>query len=137
MTIAPQTQNLMRLLSQVILADGHIHKTEIQALVVSVTTLGLTDENGHALTPSTIQNWFEGYLDELNAKWSTAPKDVTLTKLILSLADWPQKQAVVDALEMISLSDANYHGSEKRLISLVKTFWQYDGLDAPGARIKD
>ena len=137
MTIAPQTQNLMRLLSQVILADGHIHKTELQALVTSVTKLGLNDENGHALTPAIIQSWFEGYLDELNATWSTAPKDVTLTTLILSLAEWPEKQAVVDALEMISLSDADYHSEEKRLISLVKTFWQYDGLDAPGARIKD
>jgi hypothetical protein len=135
MTIAPQTQNLMRLLSQVILADGHIHKTELQALVTSVNKLGLSDENGHALSPATIQKWFEGYLDELNATWSTAPKDVTLTTLILSLAEWPEKQAVVDALEMISLSDADYHSEEKRLISLVKTFWQYDGLDAPGSRI--
>lgn len=135
MMIPAQTQTLMRLLSQVILADGHIHKTEIQALEQSVIALKLKDAEGHALTPARVRSWFEDYLQELNVQWSTEPKDITLTKLILSLADWPDKQAVVDALESISLADADYHSAEKRLISVVKTFWQYDGLDAPGSTI--
>jgi len=56
-------------------------------------------------------------------------------QLILSLAEWPNKQAVVDVLEDISLADADLHREEKLLISIVRAYWQYDGLDAPGARI--
>ena len=135
MTIDTETKKLMQLLAQVILADGHIHKTEIDALVRAASVLELKDMSAHLLTPEKIRSWFDEYLLELNETWSTAPKDVTLTRLILSLADWPDKQAVVDALQDISLADADYHRNEKRLISIVKTFWQYDGLDAPGSTI--
>jgi len=97
MSIPAETQKMMRLLSQVILADGHIYATEIQALALGAVQLDLKDEAGHV---------------------------------------WPDKQSVVDVLENISLADANLHREEKLLISIVKAYWQYDGLDAPGARIE-
>lgn len=135
MTIPDNTQNLLRLLSRVILADGHILDTEINALVKSVSDLALTDDAGNLLSTDIIRDWFKGYLDELNANDSREPDDVAITRLILSLAEWPDKQAVVDALESISLSDAEFHIEEKLLISIVQSFWQFEGLDAPGATI--
>ena len=127
---------MLQLLSQVILADGHIHKTELEALIQGVQDLGLEDETGDALTPHGITKWFNGYLETLNTTWLKTPKDVELTRLILSLAEWPDKQSVVDALEKISLADNEFHAKEKTLISIVKTYWQYDGLDAPGSKIE-
>lgn len=136
MSIPAETQKMMRLLSQVILADDHIYATEIQALALGAVQLDLKDEAGHVLTEAITRQWFEDYLQELNTTWSTTPKDIVLTQLILSLAEWPDKQSVVDVLENISLADANLHREEKLLISIVKAYWQYDGLDAPGARIE-
>ena len=136
MVISVNTQKMLQLLSQVILADGHIHKTELEALIQGVQDLGLDDETGGALTPHDITKWFNGYLETLNTTWLKTPKDVELTRLILSLAEWPDKQSVVDALEKISLADNEFHAKEKTLISIVKTYWQYDGLDAPGSRIE-
>lgn len=127
---------MLRLLSQVILADGHIYKTEMDALIKGVQDLGLLDESGKALTPHDITKWFNGYLETLNITWSKTPKDVELTRLILTLAEWPNKQSVVDTLEKISLADNEFHAKEKTLISIVKTYWQYDGLDAPGSKIE-
>jgi len=135
MTIPIETQKMMQLLSQVILADGHIYATEIEALALGAVKLGLKDKDGILLSDSATQQWFENYLQELNTTWSTTPKDILLTQLILSLAEWPNKQAVVDVLEDISLADADLHREEKLLISIVRAYWQYDGLDAPGARI--
>ena len=137
MPIPPETQKLLRLLSQVILADGHVHQTEIEALAQGAVTLGLKDEAGTVLSGDTIRQWFESYLPELNKIWASKKKDVTVTRLILSLANWPDKQAVVDTLEKISMADSDFHIEEKSLISIVKTYWQYDGLDAPGAKIID
>lgn len=135
MSIPAETQKLMRLFSQVIIADGHIHKTEIEALVQSAITLELKDETGALLSAELIQSWFDDYLQELNEKWSTEKKDITLTRLILSLAEWPNKQAVVEALENISRADDDYHIEEKTLISIVKAYWQFDGLNAPNSKI--
>jgi len=101
-----------------------------------VRELKLSDASGAALTVPQIREWFDAYLVELNETWSTEKKDITITRLILSLADWPDKQSVVDVLTKVSLSDAEFHKEEKLLISIVKAYWQFEGLDAPGAVIE-
>ena len=135
MTLSDDVQNLMRLLSQLIFADGHIFQSEIEALISGVQQLGLEDASGQVLSPDQIRVWFQGYMQELNETSSDAPKDVEITRLILSLADWPDKQSVVEALEKISVSDADFHKEEKLLISIVRAYWQFEGLDAEGATI--
>lgn len=126
MIISEETQNMMRLLSQVILADGHIFESEVQALISGVQTLKLSDEAGALLSDVKIREWFNGYLTTLNETWSNEAKDVTMTRLILSLDDWPDKQSVVDVLTKLSIADANFHREEKVLISIVKAYWQFD-----------
>ena len=135
MTLSDDVQNLMRLLSQLVFADGHVFQSEIEALISGVHRLRLKDSAGQVLSPIQIRNWFDGYMQELNETSSDAPKDVEITRLILSLADWPDKQSVIETLEKISYSDADFHKEEKLLISIVKAYWQYDGLDADGATI--
>jgi len=135
MKTSAQTQKMLRLLAQVILADGHILETEIKALAQGARELALTDENGRHLTAQDIQNWFNDYLDELNRSRSKERKDLALTRLILSLSEWPNKEAVVETLEKISLADSHFHRDEKTFISIVKAYWQHDGLDAPGSKI--
>ena len=135
MKTSAQTQKMLRLLAQVILADGHILETEIRALAQGARELALTDENGRPLTAQDIQNWFDDYLDELNRSRSKERKDLALTRLILSLSEWPNKEAVVETLEKISLADSHFHRDEKTFISIVKAYWQHDGLDAPGSKI--
>lgn len=132
-----QTDMLLRLLSQVILADGHIFASEIEALIRGVRQLDLKDQFGAMLGDDDIRNWFEDYKLALNAEKSPLRKDVALTHLILKLADLPNKQAVIDVLTEISLADANFHIEEKTLISIVRAFWQFEGLDTPGAKIDD
>lgn len=135
MNLSDNVQNLMRLLSQLIFADGHIFQSEIEALISVVQRLGLEDLDGKILSPVQVRGWFADYMQELNETSSNAPKDVEITRLILSLADWPDKQSVVEALEKISVSDADFHKEEKLLISIVKAYWQFEGLDAKGATI--
>lgn len=120
---------MMRLLSQVVIADGHIFQSEVDAFVSGVRKLGLVDEGGAVLSAATIRAWFNGYLMELNQTAESEGRDVAVTRLILSLAEWPDKQAVVETLEAISVSDADFHSEEKLLISIVKAYWQFEGLD--------
>ena len=137
--IAPQldtqTDMLLRLLTQVILVDGHIFPSEIEALIRGVRQLELKDKFGTGLKDADIQNWFAAYQLMLNAETSSLRPDIALTHLILKLSDWPDKQAVVNVLTEISLADKDFHIEEKKLISIVRTFWQFEGLDAPGAKI--
>jgi len=135
MTLSNSTQNMLRLLSQVIIADGHIFSSEVAALVSSVQGLGLTEVSGEILPEVKIRDWFAEYSGELIEVLSQESKEITLTRLILSLADWPDKKSVVYALQKISKADADFHIQEKLLISIVRTYWQYEGLDAPGATI--
>ena len=135
MSIPIENEKILRLLTQVILADGHIYPSEIEALITGVQDLRLTGSDGEILSGDQLRAWLDGYLQELNETWSTEDPDVTLTRLVLSLAEWPDKQAVVNVLVKISLADDSFHIREKTLISIVKTFWQYDGLDAPGSTI--
>ena len=139
-TILPQldsqTDMLLRLLSQVILADGHIIASEIEALVSGTGKLDLTDKFGTALSGDDIRNWFEAYQLALNAETSNLRPDVALTHMILKLSDYARKQEVVDVLTKISVADADFHIQEKSLISIVRAFWQFEGLDAPGAKIE-
>jgi len=130
-----QTDMLLRLLTQVILADGHILASEIEALVRGAGQLKLTDKFGTALSELDIRDWFAAYKLTLNVDTTNLRPDVALTHMILKLADWPNKQAVVDVLTQISVSDADFHIQEKSLISIVRAFWQFEGLDAPDAKI--
>jgi|GEM_PF-2055245 len=133
--LEPQTDMVLRLLTQVVLADGHICPSEIDALVRGAARLKLKDKFGRDLSEANIRDWFEDYQRILNTEIPALRKDVALTHMILKLADWPEKQAVLDVLREISFADADFHIEEKTLISIVRAFWQYEGLDAPNAKI--
>ena len=135
MEITENTQKMLRLLSQVIIADGHIHDSELNALTDCVKSIGLKDKYNILLGHEAVKNWFSDHADELSAFKASDNSDVQLTRLIVSLSDWPEKQPVVDALEKISRADGQVHMEEKLLISIVRAYWQFDGLDADGAMI--
>jgi len=130
-----QTDLMLRLLTRVILADGHVCPTEIDALVRGADRLALKDKFGRPLTEVNIRDWFADYQLILEVEIPSLRPDVALTHLILKLADWPEKQAVIDVLKEISLADADFHMEEKNLISIVRTFWQFEGLETPDAKI--
>lgn len=126
---------MLRLLSQVIIADGHIHESELKALMDCVETIGLKDKYDILLGREAVKSWFSDHADELSAFKASDNSDVQLTRLIVSLADWPEKQSVVDALEKISRADGQVHMEEKLLISIVRAYWQYDGLETTDTTI--
>ena len=130
-----QTDMMLRLLTQVILADGHILPSEVQALIAGARKLNLKDKFGTELGDADIESWFSAYQLRLNAETSSLRTDIALTHLILKLSDWTDKQAVINVLTEISLADEDFHIEEKKLISIVRAFWQFEGLDAPGAKI--
>ena len=129
------TQKILELLAQVIVADGHIYESELDAFAACAEDIPLLDNEGIQISPDFIRGWFEAHSTQISAFRANDNSDVDLTRLILSLAEWPEKQAVVDALVKISRADNNEHMEEKLLISIVKAYWQYDGLDAPGSKI--
>jgi len=133
--LEPQTNDLMELMTEVILADGHIYPSEIEALTRGVDLLGLKNHFGDMLTSIEVKAWFEAYRTKVKSAKEAIQPDVALTHIILKLSEWPEKQAVVDVLTKISLADADFHLKEKSLISIVRAFWQFEGLDASGAKI--
>lgn len=133
--ITTETQKVLELLSQVIVSDGHIYESELEALSRCAVAIGLSHKNGEPVSEDFVRGWFEAHRTQISSFRANDNSDVELTRLILSLADWPKKQAVVEALIDISKSDGNMHIEEKLLISIVKAYWQHDGLDAAGSTI--
>ena len=134
--IDSQTDTLLRLLSQIILVDGHVHSSEMDALICGVRRLSLQDSFGRDLSDADILGWFEDYKRSVDAGTSSVPQNVALIHIIMNLADWPDKQGVIDALTEISVSDANFHIEEKSLISIVQAYWQFEGLEVSNTRIE-
>ena len=131
----PQTDALLRLLTQVIFADGHVLASEIDALVRGADRLALKDKIGKTLTDANIRKWFNDYQVLRHAEPSNLWPDVTISHLIRELEDWPEKQAVIDVLIEISMADTILHVGEKSLISIVRAFWQQDGFKSSDAKI--
>jgi len=129
------TQKILELLAQVIVADGHIFDSELEAFAGCAVDVPLLDNEGNRISDDFVRGWFEAHSSQISAFRASDNSDVELTRLILSLADYPDKQSVVDALIKISRSDGDEHLEEKLLISIVKSYWQFDGLDAPGSTI--
>lgn len=130
-----ETQKILELLSQVIVADGHVFESELEAFSACAADIPLLDNNGNQITPDFVRGWFEAHSSQISTFRANDNSDIDLTRLILSLADWPEKQAVVDALIKISRADGDEHLEEQLLISIVKAYWQHDGLDAAGSTI--
>lgn len=129
------TQKILELLAQVIVADGHVYETELEAFAVCAKDIPLLDNKGARISVDFVRGWFEAHSGQINSFRANDNSDVDLTRLILSLAEYPDKQSVVDALIKISRSDGDEHLEEKLLISIVKSYWQFDGLDAAGSTI--
>ncbi len=135
MKISSDTQKVLQLLAQVIVADGHIYDSELEALAECARDINLQDQSGAVLSEDFVRDWFARHTAELSAFRDASNSDVELTRLILSLSDWPDKTAVVNALNKISRADGTMHMEEKLLISIVRAYWQFDGLDISGATI--
>ena len=135
-SIPVQTQKVLELLAQVIVADGHVLESEIMAFTECTALIPLYDLDGVQLTETFAKSWFQQHSEKISRFRDDDNSDIELTRLILSLAEFPAKQHVVDALQKISRSDGHEHMEEKLLISIVKAYWQHDGLDAPGSRIE-
>jgi len=129
------TQKILELLAQVIVADGHIFESELQAFASCAKDIPLLDNAGNQVSEQFARGWFEAHAKQISQFRANDNADVDLTRLILSLSEFANKQAVVEALINISKSDGEEHLEEKLLISIVKSYWQHDGLDAAGSTI--
>jgi len=129
------SQKILELLAQVIVADGHVFPSEIDAFASCAADIPLLDNAGKRLSTDFVRGWFESHATQISAFRQDDNSDIQLTRLIISLSEWPEKQAVIDALSKISKADGNEHIEEKLLISIVKAYWQHDGLDASGSTI--
>jgi len=133
--IPVESQKVLELLAHVIVADGHIFEAEIEAFIDCAADIPLLNNAGERLSGDFVKGWFESHATQISAFRANDNSDIDLTRLILSLADFPDKQTVVDALVKISRADGDEHMEEKLLISIVKAYWQHDGLHAPGSSI--
>jgi len=126
--IDKDTENVLRLLCYVILADGHIFEEEIEALTKCAAEIGLKDKTGIALSDETVSNWFHTNKVELMHKNARADRDISMTHLILDLDKWPGKEKIVEALHHISAADGLVPREERLFTRLVSAYWQHSEM---------
>ena len=122
-TISQTTHDVLKLMSFVILVDGHVCPSEIDALVQCAKKVPLYDSDQVLLDDRFLTHWFNQNQKAISDTVLSSERDVELVRLVTGLSGLLNKDAVVKALIHIGYADGHLHGAEKVMISIVKAYW--------------
>jgi uncharacterized tellurite resistance protein B-like protein len=119
----PQVNNVLRLLTFVIVADAKIYQKEIDAFLAAADGLDMSDRDGKRLSRTWLFEWFLQYCENIRAESTLPNVDTKLVKLFVRLQSWPTKQQLLAALCKVAAADGHFHINEKVLIALAAAYW--------------
>lgn len=124
--IPKDLDNILSLLAVTIIADKRVFAAEIQAFVKATTQLKQALLIEPKLSEAKLLSWYEMNKDDLTEKVHSPYFKTWFYDCLDSLADLPDKSALLKAMGDISLSDGELHVSERALIVLAKLHWKMD-----------
>lgn len=124
--IPKDLDNILSLLAVTIIADKRVFAAEIQAFVKATTQLKQALLIEPKLSEAKLLSWYEMNKDDLTEKVHSPYFKTWFYDCLDSLADLPDKSALLKAMGDISLSDGELHVSERALIVLAKLHWKME-----------
>jgi len=123
---------ILMLLSVMIMADGRVRDEEIDAFVDGVKVLQSSFEPGPSLTDESYISWFR--LNETRSRELilAEPFEAALMPYLTELSELPNCQLLLDQLRTIADSDMHRDKAESDLLTLAAAFW---GLVQPSADV--
>lgn len=121
--ISQTTHDVLKLMSFVILADGHVCPSEIDAFVQCAKQVPLYDTDQVLLDDRFLTHWFHQNQKAISEAVLSSESDVELVRLVTGLSGLPNKDDVVKAMIHIGYADGYLHETEKVMISIVRAYW--------------
>lgn len=124
--ITKDLDDVLSLLGVTIIADKRVFSAEIEAFLKAAKDLKLARLIDPKLSEARLLAWYEMNKDDLTEKVHSPYFKTWFYDCLDSLADLPDKSALLKAMGDISLSDGELHVSERALIVLAKLHWKMD-----------
>jgi len=123
-------QNILNLLTVVIMADNRVYKEEVDAFTSSVVKLNKKLSPDIFMTPKMAFDWFVDNRDRIQAVIAGEDKHDRVDGLILRLGDLPGRNDILRTMFAIAKSDSDYHNNERHVVKRAAEIW---GLPMPRA----
>ena len=121
-----QWQDILSLLSMMILADEKIYHEEVEAFKKAATVLKDKLCPEMMVTETMVFDWFVLHREDLNQRMSSLHYPESLFDLLDKLKSFPDKIPLLEALTDIAVSDGYKHGNESRLFTTAVQTWGVD-----------
>lgn len=121
--IDPSTEDVLRLLVYVVVADKKIHQDEIDGFLKAASSLNLIGSDQNLLDRGWFFDWFLHNCEDIRANARLPEMDNEIVHLFIRLQSWPDKIGLLTALRSVAASDGEYHLDEKVLIALAAAYW--------------
>jgi len=118
-----QINDVLRVLSLVIVADGRVLKEEVDALANEAHKLIAQIDEGVFFTKSMAVDWFHNNRTTISLTLSSN-NSLKLTSIALRKIDFfENKRALYFSMQRIAHSDNEYHSKENEVIQLAAKYW--------------
>ena len=123
--------DIMTLLALSIVADGRVADEEIRVFTKAVAQVHLSDLDIILPSEDDAMAWFSKYHHDIRDIAFGAQDDFEhrLTDLLNRLSGHIRPEALIHTLQMIAISDGEFHKNERRLISFIKAHWDLNGAE--------
>jgi len=114
------TENILNLLAATILADKRIRDVEIESFATGVTQLTSSLNIEIDVSEANITSWFDMHKEEIRKKSISPYSRDWICEILENLSHLENKQVILKIMRDIAKSDAQFHISERSLISFAQ-----------------
>jgi len=118
--------DVLQLLSIMILIDGKVYEEEVEAFKDAALTLRDMVDPKLMLTRHMAGDWFTQHRDDLEIGVSLVFYESTVSKALKNLDEVEDKKGLLFALLKVAMSDGRKHPAEEKLLNSACESW---GLD--------
>ncbi len=121
-----QLENILRLLSIVILADKKVYPEEVDVMSSMIKELCSEIDQNLFITKKMAGDWFRMNRASLESVLQGPYRNDFIHESLLSLKDSPHTQNLHKLILKVSNSDGEFHEKERSLAILAERLWSLD-----------
>lgn len=117
-------EDILTLLTMVILIDRRVYKEEVDTFVIAVYELNNAISPDIFFTESMAFEWFKANRDQVKNKLVGKFADRNMKDVIIRLKPLKHKEAILHAMSRIAHADEDYHSREHSVIQQAAYSWK-------------
>lgn len=118
--------DVLRLLSMMIVIDGKVFEEEVDAFTEAALALRDMVDPKLMLTRHMAEDWFSMHRDDIAISVQTVFYDGTVKEALKNLDEVEDKKGLIIALLKVAMSDGRKHPAEEKLLNSACKTWGFD-----------